>query len=275
MLVTCICVILFSRLHVHSLVVVSLSALGASLCFAVVVAAVSGPASLAVPELKAIERASDLLDVAEGLLDIVEVSLSRAVANIVALPVGESVGHEQLHAALDEGVSGAVGILVPAVRGADKSARQRFAYIVDLLEELLASEVAAVKRLRTDGNGVDLVLVLGHVGGESLLVRGKALLSIGPDTEDDLESLALGRGQNLLGGVAVAGSVAADDLAAGVGGNGVEVLFVVGLVLAGAVGVFGAQGEAELALGGCESSRSGGEGQGGESCNAHVGECRL
>ena len=260
-------------IHLHSVVVVGLSVLGTSLCAFVVVTTISGPASLAVPELEAIEGAGQVLDVAEGLLDVVEVGLGGTGTDIVTLPVSEGVGHEQLHAALDEGVSSAIGKLVPAVGETDKGARQRFADVVDLLEKLLASEVTAVKSLRADSHTVDLVLVLGNVGGQSLLVRSEALVSIRPDTEDDLEALALSRRQDLLRGVAVTGSVAANELAAGLFGNGIEVLLVVGLVLASTVGVFRAQSEAELALGGCKGSRSGGEGQGCECCNAHVGEC--
>jgi hypothetical protein len=251
---------------------VGLGVLGASLCTAVVVSAVSGPTSLAVPKLDSIERASHVLNVAERLLDVVEVGLGRAGTDVVALPVGESVGKDQLYAALDKGIGGAISDLVPAVSKADKSTRQRVGDVVDLLEKFLASEVAAVEGLGADGDGVDLVLVLWNVGGEGLLVRIEALFNVRPDTKDDLETLALGRRKNLLGGVAVAGSVAADNLAARLVEDSIKVLLIVGLVLAGTIGVFGAQGEAEFALGGCKSSRSGGESQSGEGCNAHVGE---
>lgn len=273
LLVTCICHVKMWGGHLHSLVVVGLCVLSAGLCAAVVVTAVGGPASLAVPELEAVERALDVLDVAQSLLEVIEVGLDSAVADVVALPVSESVGKEELDAAVDESISSAVGELVPGIGGTNGSAGESVSDVVDLLEELLACEVAAVEGLGADGHGVDLVLVLGNVGGESLLVRLEALIGVRPDTEDDLEALALGRGQDLLGGVAVAGGIAADELAAGLLGDGVEVLLVVGLVFAGTVGVLGAEGETELALGGCEGSRSGGEGQRGEGCNAHVGEC--
>lgn len=253
------------------MVVVLVSVLGAGLSAVVVVAAISGPASLAVPELEAVERASDVLNVAESLLDVVEVGLGRAIADVVTLPVGEGVGHEQLHAALDDGIGSAVGVLVPGVRGADKGAGQRVGDVVDLLEELLAGEVAAVQGLGADSDGVDLVLVLRNILGQSVLVGVEALLNIGPDTEDDLEALGLGRGQDLLSVVAVAGSVAADDLAAGLLGDDLEVLLVVGLVLASTVGELGAQGETELAPRGCEGCRCGRESQRSEGRNAHVG----
>ena len=58
--------------------VVLLRVLSTGLGRAVVVAAICGPTSLAVPELEALEGAGQVLDVAEGLLDVVEVGLGGA-----------------------------------------------------------------------------------------------------------------------------------------------------------------------------------------------------
>lgn len=83
-----------------------------------------------------------------------------------------------------------------------------------------------------------------------------------PHGQHHLEALGLRSGQDLLGEVAVGNRVAADELAAGRAGDGVEVLLVVGLELAGAVRQLGAQREAERARGRHDGRR---EGQGGGS----------
>lgn len=116
-----------------------------------------------------------------GLGHVVEVDLG-GVLDVGALPVGEGVGQDQVDAALDDGIAGAISPLVPRIGSADLGALgQHGADVVDLLEQLLAGEVAAVQRLGADGDGVDLVGVLvGGVRLEGLLVGLERLVDIGP-----------------------------------------------------------------------------------------------
>lgn len=91
-----------------------------------------------------------------------------------------------------------------------------------------------------------------------------------PNTKNHLETLALRRWQDLLCVVAVARRIAADDLAAALGRDRVEVGLVVGLVLAATVRLLGSQSKAEVSLGViCERSRSGREGKRSDGCGAH------
>lgn len=53
-----------------------------------------------------------------SLLNVIEVRVLSARADLLTLPVRESICHEQLHAALDQRIRRAVRILVPAVRRA-------------------------------------------------------------------------------------------------------------------------------------------------------------
>ena len=79
----------------------------------------------------------------------------------LVLPVGEGVDEQDVDAAGDQGVRGAVGVLVPGVGGPDLDLGGQAALDgVDLLEELGTGEVAAVEGLGADGNGVDGVGVL-------------------------------------------------------------------------------------------------------------------
>jgi len=124
-------------------VVVVSSVLCAGLGVGVVVTTIGGPASLAVPELEAIEGASQVLNVAKSLLDVVEVGLDSAVTDVVALPVSEGVGEDELDTTLDDSVTGAVSPLVPAVGSTNQGIGERILDVVDLLEELVTVEVAA------------------------------------------------------------------------------------------------------------------------------------
>lgn len=155
------------------------SVLGAGDGGAVVGAASGGPTSLAVPELGRLGRAGDGLDVAEGLHDVVEVG-GGCVFDGLGLPVGEGVDEaveggcekgcgrlaedgdcnlQQFDASADDGVSGAISVLVPAVGSTNQSVGKHLLNLIDLLEQLLAGEVAAVQRFRPDGDGIDSIFV--------------------------------------------------------------------------------------------------------------------
>lgn len=115
---------------------------------------------------------------ANSLLDVVEVGVNGAVSDVAALPVRESVRKQEVHAALEKSVRGAVGKLVPRVGSADLGARECLLDVVDLVEQLVAGQTAAVEGLGADGHGVDLVLVLRHVLGERTLVGLEAGVDI-------------------------------------------------------------------------------------------------
>lgn len=115
----------------------------------------------------------------ESLHDIVK-ETSGGVAIGLSLPVREAVGEEDIDAAGDQSICSSVLVLVPAVRGSNLEARNGLLDLVDSLQEFGASKVAAVHRLGSNGDGVDLVLVVGSVLDEGCLVLGQGLIVIGP-----------------------------------------------------------------------------------------------
>jgi hypothetical protein len=104
----------------------------------------------------------------------------RSVLAAGALPEGKSVHHDDVSGA-DEGIAGSVGELVPRVGCSNLDARGQLGLDgLDLTGELLASEVSAVERLGTDGDGVDGIgVLLGNVG-DGLEVLVERLLNIWP-----------------------------------------------------------------------------------------------
>ena len=99
----------------------------------------------------------------EGLHDVVEVG-GGCVGNLLGLPVGESVDEagrvsavlrwwlgglgcdlQQLDASSDDRVGGSVSVFVPAVGCANHGFWEQLLDLVDLLEELLSGEVAAIE----------------------------------------------------------------------------------------------------------------------------------
>lgn len=117
----------------------------------------------------------------DGASHVLEVG-SGSVLDVLTLPVGEGIGENNVDATLHDSVTSTIGPLVPGVGGADLGTlRQDGANVIDLVEQLVASEVAAVQRLGTDGDGVDLVSILvGRVGLEGLLVGLERLVDVGP-----------------------------------------------------------------------------------------------
>ena len=104
----------------------------------------------------------------------------RSVLTAGTLPESKGVNHDDVGSAND-GITSSISELVPRVGGSDLDAlRQAALDGADLVLQLGAGEVAAVKGLRTDGYGVDRIgVLLGNVGnGLEVLLEG--LLDIGP-----------------------------------------------------------------------------------------------
>lgn len=94
-----------------------------------------------------------------------------------------------------------------------------------------------------------------------------------PNAQHDLETLRLSGGKNVLCGVAVVGSVSADQLRSSRGGDGIEILLVILLRLAIAVRLLCAQGKAH-----CAGGHHGGRHSKGRGCygrETHIGKCGL
>ena len=215
---------------------------------------VTWPAGFTSPELDGVDGAGDVLDAGKSLGHVVEVDV-RGVVDLSTLPVGEAVCQagnmcqsriskvvqleypQDIDTSLDYGIGSTVLVLVPTVCGTNLHALgQDRLDIIDLLKELLPSEVSTVKRLRADRDGINLSLVLRGILLNSSLVCLEGLFRVGPYTEDDLESLALGRWENLLGAVAAAGRVDADQSTSGGGFDGVKIGLVIGGDFAGSAG---------------------------------------
>ena len=67
---------------------------------------------------------------------------------------------QDVRIALDDGIGGTVGIFIPAVRGTNLDIANHVLHIVYLGKQLVTSEVAAVEGLGSNGDSVDLRLVL-------------------------------------------------------------------------------------------------------------------
>lgn len=211
---------------------------------------------------------------------------SYSVVAAGALPEGKSINHDDISSA-DDGITGAVGELVPGVGGSDLDAlRQLALHSADLVRQLGAGEVAAIKGLGTDSDGIDGVGVAAGDIGDGLEVLLERVLNIGPgtcvniisqlsflikhipDTKHDLEALALRSRQNVLGGIAVRSRVSANDRSTRVALDGVEIKLVILLRLAGTGRLLGAERKAHVALSSSNDSRAGrksGRSNGGET----------
>lgn len=96
------------------------------------------------------------------------------------LPESESVDHDDIGGS-DDGITGTVGELVPAVCSADLDASGKLGLdSLNLALELLASEVSAVKSLGTDSYGVDGIGVLLRDIGDGLEIFVERLFDIRP-----------------------------------------------------------------------------------------------
>ena len=217
----------------------------------------------------------------DGLHHVVEKSGS-GVANVLALPESKGVDQEVLDTAQDERVSRAVGVLVPAVRGADGDLGEHLLHLLDHLEQLSGLEVATVQGLGADSDGGDDILVSGDglLEGGFVCVEGlgdvgpdanqyqpippDTLSQSSPDAKHDLKVLCLCSRDDGLCVLAIAGRVGSHDGRMGL--EHVKVLLKVLLGLAGAVRVLHAQGEPEGA-----GSRDG-EGGGRKGSGEYGGE---
>lgn len=115
----------------------------------------------------------------ECLHDVVE-EAGRGVAVGLALPVREAVGEQDIDTAGDQGIGSSILVFVPAVGSSDLEAGNGLLDLVDSLQEFGAGEVATVHRLGSNGDGVDLVLVVGSVLDEGRLILCQGLVVIGP-----------------------------------------------------------------------------------------------
>ena len=222
----------------------------------------------------------------ECLHDVVE-EAGGGVAVGLTLPVREAVGEENIDAAGDQGIGSSVLVFVPAVSGSDLEAGDGLLDLVDSLQEFGAGEVAAVERLGSNGDGVDLVLVVGSVLDEGSLILCQGIVVIGPvslvgtetqrfvnsipDTQNDLEPSSLRGRENLLGSVALGSRVGANNLAALDSADCLEVGCPVGLELAGAIALLVTEGEAQ-ATSGRDDRWSSGQGQRDDGGETH---CQL
>lgn len=92
-----------------------------------------------------------------------------------------------------------------------------------------------------------------------------------PDTENDLEALALSSGHDGLSRIAIGGRIATDNVRARSALDGIEIGLVVGLRLAASGGLLRAERKAHVALGGSNNGRAGREGGGGDGGETHGG----
>ena len=221
------------------------------------------------------------MDVLNSLHHIIEESGS-GVVDVLALPKRKGVDEEVLDAAQDERVSRAVGVLVPAVGGADGDLGEHLLHLPDHLEQLSGLEIATVEGLGADGDGGDDIFVSGDGLFEGGLVCIEGLGDVGPgivrtvqsitsilhspNAKDNLEVLRLGGWDDGLCVLAVAGRVGSHDRRMGL--EHVKVLLKVLLGLAGAVGVLDAQGESEGA-GGRDGEGGGRESSGEDGGKTH------
>ena len=104
----------------------------------------------------------------------------RGVTDLLVLPVWESVGQDQFDAAVDDTIHAAVSPAVPAVGSTDLGVGESRLHVLDLGEKLLGGEVATVEGLRSNGDGVERVLVARDVLLESRLVGIVGLVGVGP-----------------------------------------------------------------------------------------------
>lgn len=92
-----------------------------------------------------------------------------------------------------------------------------------------------------------------------------------PDTKHDLEALALSRGQDVLGRIAVGSRVSTNNGRAGVALDRIEIELVVLLCLASTRGLLRTECEARGTLGGGNDGRAGRKGGSSNSGETHGG----
>jgi hypothetical protein len=90
-------------------------------------------------------------------------------------------GVQKIRIALDDGISSAISVLVPAVRGADSEhiVEGRLG-VLHYRGELRPREVATVQSLRPDRDGVHLIFVLRGILRNDGQVRRVALVGVRP-----------------------------------------------------------------------------------------------
>lgn len=140
----------------------------------------SGPASLAVNHLDLRGLVSSkLLNMLHSTGHIIEVSLMSLVSGSslpVSKSIGQNVGNHGVFVSVgsEEVIGSTIGELVPGIGGTDGDIREGLLNGADVLVQLGTGQVATVKRLRANGNGLDGVRVLRDKllqGGEILLER--------------------------------------------------------------------------------------------------------
>jgi hypothetical protein len=139
------------------------------------------PSTLTNPQLRRrIRTPSHGLDMAERLHNIIE-ERCRRVADRLALPITECVAEEDVDAAFDESVGGAVHVFIPGISGADfEGTTEGGLRVLDLGEELRTGEVSAVEGLGSYGYGVDLGGIERGVLYDCGFVCGVGFICVGP-----------------------------------------------------------------------------------------------
>ena len=239
----------------------------------------SRPSSLAITKANLVLVVSgNVLDVVHGLRHVIKVGVG-GIVDVLALPVGESVGQQVGHAALDDGVGRAVVELVPAVDRADLDVVEGLLDLLDPLQQLVGRQGPPVQTLGANRDGTHDVFVPGHGRVEGLEVLVERFFRVGPsnttlglivqlewnvrsdsfdltplnwsqggerhipDSQNHLEALLLGGGNDVLGRVAVTGRVGANQRRQVL--QRVKVLFEILGALAAAVCVLVPQSESE------------------------------
>ena len=87
---------------------------------------------------------------------------------------------QEFYAALDQRIGGAIGVFVPAVGRSDEHAVDHALNLLDLAEELIAREVAAVQGLGSDCDAIDGVLVARNGFGDCICVCLEGFIGISP-----------------------------------------------------------------------------------------------
>lgn len=81
---------------------------------------------------------------------------------------------------LDDGISGAIGELVPAIHGAHGYLGELVLHLLNQAQKLLSRKTLAVKDFRADSDCADNVFIAGHRLFQSIEVVVEGISVVGP-----------------------------------------------------------------------------------------------
>ena len=134
---------------------------------------VGRPSTLPVPNLNSVDRASEFLNMSEGLLKIGQIGRC-SIADLLALPVCKCVHQatgrvkirvtsrhdsnilQELNTTLDERVSSTIRIFIPAICRPDFYCGEHFLDRLNTRKELLSSQALAVEGFRSNSDGINM-----------------------------------------------------------------------------------------------------------------------